>query len=96
MPAYVIAQIELHDRDGYQEYIDGFYRIFDLYGGEVLASPRHPTEVLEGRWTSHSVILRFPSAEAAKAWHSDPDYQRLAKIRHRCAETNLVVVDAVG
>lgn len=95
MPAYVIAQIEMRDRDGYREYIDGFYEIFDRYGGEVLASTRHPTEVLEGRWTSNTVILSFPSAEAAKAWHSDPDYQKLAKIRHQCAETQLVLIDAM-
>ena len=94
MPAYVVAQLDIWDKEGYQAYVEGFYAIFNRYNGEVLAHSRHPTEVLEGDWTPETVILRFPTAEAARAWHADPDYKELTKIRHRCAESNLALIDA--
>ena len=97
MPAYVIGQLEIHDSEAYQEYLDGFMPSFARHGGELLATSRAETEVLEGSWSlPRTVIMRFPSVQDAKAWHEDPDYVRLAGIRHRTASTNLVVIDGVS
>lgn len=97
MPAYVIGQLEIHDPEAYQEYLDGFMPSFERHGGELLATSRAETEVLEGTWSlPRTVIMRFPSVQDAKAWHEDPDYVRLADIRHRTAATNLVVIDGVS
>ncbi|MDA7428092.1 DUF1330 domain-containing protein [Primorskyibacter aestuariivivens] len=97
MPAYVIGQLDIHDPDAYQAYLDGFLPSFERHGGELLATSRAATEVIEGSWSlPRTVIMRFPSVAHAKAWHSDPDYVELAKIRHRTARTNLVVVDGIA
>jgi len=40
--------------------------------------------------------MRFPSVQHAMAWHRDPDYIELSKIRHRTAHANLVVVDGIA
>ena len=97
MPAYVIGQLEVHDPEAYEEYLAGFMPSFQRHGGELLATSKADTEVLEGAWAlPRTVIMCFPSIEDAKAWHSDPEYAELAKIRHRTASTNLVVLDGIA
>ena len=97
MPAYVIGQLDIHDLDAYQAYLDGFMPSFLRHGGELLATSREETEILEGSWAKpRTVIMRFPSVEDAKAWHEDPDYKDLAKIRHRTASANLVVINGIA
>ena len=46
---YMIAQIDIHDPDGYQAYLAGFMPIFVRYGGELLATSKSETEVIRGR-----------------------------------------------
>lgn len=97
MPAYVIGQLEIHSPDAYQAYLDGFMPSFLRHGGKLLATSKAETEILEGSWAKpRTVIMRFPSVEDAKAWYDDPDYKELAKIRHRTASANLVVIDGVA
>jgi uncharacterized protein (DUF1330 family) len=96
VPAYVVAQITINDPDRYKDYIAGFYPSFLRHGGEILASTRQETTVLEGEWArARTVILRFPDRAAALAWHADPDYRALMAIRHEASDGNLVVVDGL-
>ena len=97
MPAYVIGQLDIHDPEAYRDYLSGFMPSFERHGGELLATSRAETHVLEGTWAlPRTVIMRFLSVEHAKAWHADPDYVALAEIRHRTARTNLVLVDGIA
>ena len=94
MSAYVVAQIQIDDTDEYQLYLDGFLPSFQRHGGQILATSRNVTEVMEGDWAYPcTVILQFPSVAAAHAWHSDPEYTALAAHRHKAARTNLVIVE---
>ena len=97
MSAYMVAQIRINDPDEFQKYLAGFLPIFQRYGGEILVTSKNETVVIEGDWAyPHTVILKFPSVDAAKSWYSDPDYTALAAHRHRAAQTNLVLVEGIG
>lgn len=94
MPAYVVAQIQIDDPTEYQRYLDGFLPSFERHHGELLATTKSDTEIVEGEWAyPRTVLLRFPSREAAHSWYHDPEYQTLVTHRHRAARTNLVIVD---
>ena len=96
MAAYVIGQLLIEDPEAYQEYLAGFMPIFERHGGELLATSSHSTEVLEGQWGfPRTVLMRFDSVEAAKAWYEDPEYTQLAEIRHRTAKANLAIVEGL-
>ena len=96
MTAYVIGQLNITDPEAYKAYLAGFMPIFERHEGKLLATSSQKTEVVEGSWaTPATVLMSFPSLEAAHAWHNDPDYQELAKIRHATAETNLVIVEGL-
>ncbi len=96
MSAYMIAQIDVFDPEGYQAYLAGFLPIFERYGGELLATSKSETEVVEGEWAyPRTVIMKFPSRDHAHRWHADPDYQALAEHRRRSARANLVLIDGI-
>ena len=97
MSAFMIAQIEITDPERYQEYLAGFLPIFQRHEAELLATSSCSTEVVEGDWAlPRTVIMKFPSREAAEAWHRDPEYQALARHRHAASRANLVLVEGLG
>jgi len=94
MSAYVVGQIQIDDTEEYQQYLDGFLPSFQRHGGKLLATTKNSTEVIEGKWAyPNTVILEFPSLEAAHDWHTDPEYVELVSHRHKAAKTNLAIVD---
>lgn len=96
MSVFVVGQLNIHAPDEYEDYLNGFMPIFERYKGELLATSKQETEVLEGTWAMpRTVLMRFPTAEAARSWYNDPDYQKLAEIRRRNADTNLVIVHGI-
>src|SRR5689334_2837707 len=50
-------------------------------------------EVLEGEWPgSRTVVLEFPSVEAARDWYYSPEYQEAVPIRRAAADCHGVIV----
>ncbi|MEE4300847.1 MAG: DUF1330 domain-containing protein [Pseudomonadales bacterium] len=83
MSVYIVARIDIEDREGYGRYEAGFMEIFAAHGGRLLAVDETP-EILEGAWpVTRTVLIEFPDREAAMAWYRSEDYQHLA--RHRFA-----------
>lgn len=91
MSSYIIALIEIRDRDEYKKYQEGFREIFSQYKGEVLVVEEEPT-VLEGEWPyTRTVVLRFSDENEAKRWYGSGQYQALVQHRFRAAKTNLIL-----
>ena len=88
VPAYVVANFQVHDKDKYHEYEKGFFPILKRYGGEFFTYDDN-TVTFEGASprAGRMVLFRFPSEEKARAWYNDPDYQALSE--HRRAGTHL-------
>ena len=64
---------------------------------EEAPARKNKTIVIEGDWAyPGTVIMHFPSIEAAQAWCDDPEYQALAEHRHRSARANLVIVEGMS
>lgn len=94
MSSYFIAQINIHNREEYKKYEDGFDEIFAKYHGKVLVVDDSPA-VLEGEWDyTRTVIIRFPSEEEARRWYDSAEYQELA--RHRLNASRADIVLAMG
>ena len=97
MSAYMLAQIQIDDPEEFQHYLAGFMPVFEKYGGELLATSKNQTIVIEGSWSyPRTVIMKFPSVEAAQSWYDDPDYKAIAAHRHRSAQANLVLVEGIA
>ncbi|AQA19253.1 hypothetical protein BST95_14385 [Halioglobus japonicus] len=93
-PAYVVANLIVHDQAEYLNYEKGFFPILKKHGGSFFTfddNVKHleGTDPREGRM----VIFQFPSADAAEAWYNDAEYQALSE--HRRAATTLVSLTLV-
>ena len=95
MPAYLIADIEVIDADGFGEYRAKVPDAIAAHGGRYLARGG-ALEVLEGAWNpSRCVIVEFPSMAALKAFYDAPEYAALLELRKRTTRTNLVALEGV-
>ncbi len=95
MSVYIVARIQIDDRDEYTRYEAGFMDVFAKYAGELLAVDE-AVETLEGEWPgTRTVILRFPSREDARRWYDSSEYQELAQHRFRASQGNIVIVSGL-
>jgi len=95
MAAYVIAEIEVMDPAGYEEYRRTVPATIEQYGGKYLARGGAIAS-LEGGWKpSRIAVLEFEDAERAKAWWSSQEYREPKSIRQRTANTRLIIVEGV-
>ncbi len=56
------------------------------YGGKFLVRGG-TVSALEAGCQPSLVIIEFPSAERARAWHDSPEYRPLKELRQRTADT---------
>jgi uncharacterized protein (DUF1330 family) len=95
MPAYVIADIMVHDPAGYEAYKPLAAASVAQYGGRYIARGGR-TDALEGTWAPNRlVILEFDSLERARAWYDSPEYAPAKKIRQRTATSSAVAVEGL-
>lgn len=95
MPAYVVANIEVTDPAGYEEYRKGVAATIQQYGGRFLVRGG-ATELLEGSFVpKRIVILEFESVERAKQWYDSPEYRPLLALRKRASRGDLFLANGV-
>jgi uncharacterized protein (DUF1330 family) len=98
MSAYFVATYNVSDKDGFAKYNPGSMGIITQtlakHGGEVVVAG-HDCTVLHGENADVKVILKFPSVEAANAWHDDPDYAPAKAIR-LASTTNIQAIIIEG
>ena len=41
------------------------------------------------------VVIQFPTMEQAQAWHDDPDYQPLIKLRQTGSDMDMILVEGL-
>jgi uncharacterized protein (DUF1330 family) len=97
LPAFLIIEIAaVHDGELYAKYRDTVSPNLDAGGGAYLVRGG-PVEVLEGEWhPNRMVVVRFESAEAARAWWKSPGYAELKAMRQRSTVTNMILVEGIS
>jgi uncharacterized protein (DUF1330 family) len=95
MPAYLIAEVEVTDPAGFEEYRNGVPAAIAAYGGRYLARGG-ALEPLEGGWTpKRMVVLEFPSMAQAKAWYASAEYHDLMALRQRTTRSKVVLLEGL-
>jgi uncharacterized protein (DUF1330 family) len=90
--AYWIARVEVHNMDGYKEYVAQNGAVFKKYGARFLVRGGQ-FEAKEGSARSRNVVLEFKDYETALACYNSPEYTHLVAIRSPHAESDLVIVE---
>lgn len=84
MATLLIVTYNIDDADTYAKYNPGSLetigKTIAKHGGEILAADPS-SEFMAGDKRDVVVVLKFPDADAAKAWHDDPEYAAAKEIR---------------
>jgi len=96
MAAYIIAEIEVNDPAGYEEYKEMVPGSIARHGGRYLV--RGPVvEQVEGDWPlKRLAIVEFPNAQRARDWWNSADYRPARDLRQRTARTRMILVEGVA
>ncbi len=89
---YIIGHITVNDPEAYKEYVEKDTPILKALGGSFIIRGG-TSEVAEGESLNRHVVIEFPSYEAAKAAYNDPEYQKVAEIRRRTADSVIILVE---
>lgn len=93
MSAYVVAQLQIHDRDRYDRYAQAFFPTLKPFGGRLLAADESP-QVMEGDWPRDKLVLiAFPDAPSARAWAASPAYRAIAVDRLTGSEAVVLLAE---
>jgi uncharacterized protein (DUF1330 family) len=93
--AYVIYQGEVFDPVRYDEYKVKAAASIAAAGGRYIVRAGE-VEVLEGEPpVGRTVVLEFPTMDAALAWYRSEEYTQIRTIRDRAARARMYVVDGV-
>lgn len=89
---YVIAHVDVHNPDGYTDYVKANGPLFEKWGGTPIIRGGRSTEV-EGDLPTRHVVVEYPSYQAALDFYHSPEYQENLKIRLANAVSSVVVVE---
>jgi uncharacterized protein (DUF1330 family) len=94
MTVYVIADVKVTDDRWVPAYAASVHDIVHKHGGRYLSRSGN-VKTLEGKPLDTTLIalLQFPSAEAAEAFVSDPEYAPHAKARQSGSDSRFQLID---
>ena len=95
MSVYVIADIDINDRDAYSEYQKLVVPIVEKFGGRYLV--RGGT-IIPGEvdWSpTRIVMIEFPTADDAKAMMTSDEYAPVGAIRYKAANSRSFMVESI-
>jgi uncharacterized protein (DUF1330 family) len=95
VPAFVIANVTIHDPVRYEDYKRMVSPTLVAFGGRFIARGGR-IEVLEGDWRpDRLVILEFPSLERARAWWNSAEYAEARALRQATSTGTLLILEGL-
>ncbi len=93
MPAYVLAEIEVTNPEGYKEYTAQVPATIAKYGGRF-AVRGGKAHVLEGEWPERRrVLIEFPTVDAARQWWDSSEYAKPKEMRRANSKGRLLLLE---
>ena len=93
MSAYIIADVQVTEPAQYEAYKRLSSIAMQAHGAHVCMRGG-AVEVLEGDWhPERLVVLRFPSADEARAFNASAEYEEARRARSGAAVMRMVLVE---
>jgi uncharacterized protein (DUF1330 family) len=93
MPAYIIAEVNVTNPQGYDSYRPLAGASVAQYGGKFVVRGGK-AELIEGtQEPARLVVIEFADTDAARRWYNSPEYQGALKIRLANSTGRVVLVE---
>ena len=96
MHVYVVAQGRIENREMLDEYVAKALPTIQSSGGRVLGFDEVPDVIEGGIDHPRTVIVKFPSREAFRAWYDSEAYQSILPLRLESTPGSLIVVNGLS
>ncbi len=93
MAAYLIANIDVRDRDAFDAYRQQVPPVIEQFGGRYLVRGGEPERVEGDLKLKRLMVVEFPSMEAARRFYDSPEYAPLLRMRLDSTASDLVLVE---
>lgn len=90
--AYWIGHVSVDDANAHEAYREANAEALANFGGRFLVRGG-PQEIVEGKLRPRSVVIAFPSLQAARDCYYSPEYQRAKALRDPVSLVDLVIVE---
>jgi uncharacterized protein (DUF1330 family) len=80
MAGYFVANYTIANQAEYKEYVAAVGPILRAHGADSIVVDR-ASEPLEGSAGQVTVVLRFATKAAARAWYESPEYRAILPLR---------------
>lgn len=87
---YWVAHVTVDDPAAYDAYRQANAAAFSKYGGRFLVRGGE-ARVAEGAMPGRTVVIEFPTVEAAHACYDSPEYRRAIALRLPCSTADLAI-----
>jgi uncharacterized protein (DUF1330 family) len=97
MPAYMISQVTVTNREKFQEYLASTRSVAAKYGAKPLALGAQP-RMLNGESDNHQMVfvIEFETMEKLNAWHKSDEYQAIVSLRDEGSDQRMVAYEAMA
>lgn len=96
MAAYVIYTADVTDPERYELYKAQAAPVVAAHGGSYIARGGE-IDLLEGSAPDgRTVVLEFPTMEAARGWYDSYEYQAARKLRENAGTASAYIVDGIS
>ena len=93
MSAYMIAEMQVTNAEGYETYRTQVGATIEQYGGTYVVRGG-AVEAIEGDAApGRMVVLQFADVDAAKRWYNSPEYQAIVGLRQANSVGRLTLVE---
>jgi uncharacterized protein (DUF1330 family) len=93
MTAYLLAEIDVTNPEGYKGYTATVGESIRKFGGKFLVRGG-AVQALEGDWPERRrVIIEFPSLQAAQQWWDSPEYAGPKALRRANSDGRLILFE---
>lgn len=92
---YVIAQITVTDPEAYKDYIAAVNPVVEKFGGEYLVRGGKATYYESESIGERTVVIRFPSVQAATEWYNSEEYAPVRALRQKASTSLQTIVEGI-
>jgi len=94
MPAYMISQVTVTDKEKFQSYLTKTRTVGARYGARPIAVGAQP-KMLNGESDGHQMVfvIEFETMDKLQSWHSSDEYQALVSLRDEGSEQRMVAYE---
>ena len=92
MSGYLIANVDVHDRETVEKYRDAVAPLIAQFGGRYLVRGGEVRNVEGDFGLKRLVVIEFPSLDDAQRFYDSPEYAPILKLRLDSSVSDLVLV----